>query len=147
MRAVWVGVLGLGLALFLLTAHIFIQNEWLQIAALWSLGAAFVALWVAVLLWRMPVLRQAVLTVFVIVWICGIGVAVCLVLAASTRSGASLLWQRSVQGLALGLSLAVGALLLRGLLHRRATLLIGRLLSLLSPLGILLLILLLPSAR
>ena len=138
------GGCGLTLALLLLTVHVFLPREILQLAAIGALAAASLCFWVAVLLWRMPVLGRGMLVSFAVVWICGIAVSVGLALHAA--AGRSIYWQRSVQCLSLALSFAVGALLLRALLHRRATPLLGRLLSFLSPLAILLLILFLPSA-
>ena len=142
-RAIVSSTLGLLVSLVLLVVHIFVPIELLQIVSLWFFGAAFVGLWIAVLTWRMPVLGRGRLIALTGLWAGGIGVSVGLVLtAASSRQ--SLLWVRSVQWVALAVSFVVGALLLRGLLRRRASLIVGRLLSLISPLAILLLIILLP---
>jgi hypothetical protein len=112
----------------------------------WLLSATLLAAWVAILTWRMPVFRRCILAAFGGLWIAGIGLSVWLILLsiAGNRSAA---WQRSVQALALGLSFVVGGLLLRALLRSRASPLVGRLLSLLSPLAVLLLILFVPPGQ
>jgi len=133
-------------ALVLLTAHIFAPANSLQITALYVLGSALLAVWASILAWRVPVLSRRTLALFALVWMAGIGAAVWLVFR-SLDVGRTTLLALGIQWLAIALSLAVGGLLLRGLLQRRASLLLGRLLSLVSPLAILLLVLLLPSAH
>jgi len=134
------------LALGLLTAHIFAPSESCQIAALFLLGGALVAAWAAVLTWRIPIYGRSRLVSLAILWVLGIGLSVCLVLV-STSDARGLLWQRSVQWLALTLSLAIGALFLRALLRVRTSPLSGRLLSLVSPFAVLALILILALTR
>jgi hypothetical protein len=133
-------------ALALLTAHVFTPLASLQIAALWLLNASFVTIWIAIVTWRAPVFDRRVLAAFASLWAVGISLSVWLVvLSASPNRPAS--WQRSVQGLALGMGFAVGGLLLRALLRKRSSPVIARFLSFLSPLLILLLILFFPSGR
>lgn len=132
------------LALSLLTARVFAAEESLQIAALWSIGGALLSAWLAVLLWRIPVLSGRTVAWFGGVWAAGIGISVWLVVLTA-RLDEPLIWDRSVDWLALTLSLASGGLFLRALLRRRTSPLPARLLSLLSPLAILLLIILLPA--
>ena len=134
------------LTLGLLTAHVFVPREALQVAALFLLGGALIAVWVAVLTWRIPVYSRGRLVGLAVLWGLGIGLSVCLVLV-SIGSSRGLLWQRSVQWLALTLSLAVGALFLRALLRVRTSPLSGRVLSLVSPFVVLALILTLAFAR
>ena len=135
-----------GLSLALLTTHVFLPSEALQVSAVCLLGGALLSSWVAVLAWRVPVLSQRTLASFALLWIAGLGASIRLVLL-STAVERSTVWIRSVQWLAVCLSLVVGALLLRGLLQKRASPLLGRLLSLVSPLVILLLVVLLPGAH
>ncbi len=128
-------------ALVLLVAHIFAPRVVLEIAALWMIGAALLAAWIAILAWRIPVYGRRRLIAFGAVWGAGIALAVLLVLLST--EGPSLVWTRSVQWLALMLSNTVGALFLRALLRVRASSIAGRLLSLASPIAILALIVIL----
>jgi len=134
------------LALVVLTAQVFAPQERLQIAGLWLLCVALLAGWVAVLAWRVPVYGRRRLGAFAGIWFAGIGISAYLAVL-STNPVRDLLWQRSVQGLALALSLVVGALFLRALLRVRASSLVGRLLSLVSPIAVLTLIILLSLAE
>ena len=134
--------LGAGLLAFtLLLIHIFAPFPGLQLAALWFTGTAFVAAWTAVLCWRMPVFSGRALWGFTVIWCAGLSLAVLLTLAAAA-SQSSIGWKISVQWLAFSISLSVGALQFRALFYRRATPILGRFLSLLSPMIILTLILL-----
>lgn len=134
--------LGAGLLAFtLLLIHIFAPFQGLQLAALWLTGTAFVAAWTAVLCWRMPVFSGRALWGFTLIWCVGLSLAVLLALAAAA-SQSSIGWKISVQWLAFSISLSVGALQFRALFYRRATPILGRFLSLLSPMIILMLILL-----
>ena len=134
--------LGAGLLAFtLLLIHIFAPFPGLQLAALWLTGTAFVAAWTAVLCWRMPVFSGCALWGFTVIWCAGLSLAVLLTLAAAA-SQSSIGWKISVQWLAFSISLSVGALQFRALFYRRATPILGRFLSLLSPMIILMLILL-----
>ena len=134
------------LALALLVAHVFAPLEALEIAALLLLGCGLVAAWLAILVWRPPVSDRRRLAVFAALWLVGVALAVSLVFLAA-NGARSLLWRRSVEWLALTLSLSVGALFLRTLLRVRASSLSGRLLSLVSPFAILATILLLASIK
>ncbi len=127
-------------AFVLLLIHVFVPFQGLQLAALWLTGAAFVAAWTAVLAWRMPVFSVRILWAFTFVWCVGLCLSVLLVLAAAS-SPHSVGWKIAVQLLAFSISLSVGGLQFRALFHRRATPILGRFLSLLSPLLILALIL------
>jgi len=133
--------LGAGfLAFVLLFIHVFAPLEGLQVAALVLTGFALIAAWTAVLCWRMPVFSGRSLWVFTLIWCISLSLAVFLVLATS-GSKHSICWQMAVQWVAFALSLCIGGLQFRALFHRRATPVLGRFLSLLSPMGILLLIL------
>ncbi|RLE33807.1 hypothetical protein DRJ24_04790 [Candidatus Acetothermia bacterium] len=143
-RGLIVASILLFLSLCLLTAHIFVAAEGLEIGALWLLSGAGLACWIAILFWRIPVLSQRTIGWFSIVWAAGIGISVWLILLTA-RSDKPTAWERSVDSLALTLSFAVGGLFLRALLRKRTSPLAARLLSLLSPLAILLLIILLPT--
>ena len=135
--------LGAGnVAFVLLLVHVFVPLQGLQLAALWLTGAAFVAAWTAVLAWRMPVFSVRILWAFTFVWCVGLCLSVLLVLSAAS-SPHSVGWKIAVQLLAFSISLSVGALQFRALFYRRATPLLGRFLSLLSPMIILTLILVL----
>lgn len=127
-------------ALVLLSIHVFLPVIALQAAALTALGFALFAAWVAVLSWRIPVFDRGPIVLFGLLWVVGLALSViCVQQSAGMQATPAML--RSVQWLALTLSLAVGALFLRALLRRRTTSRVARLLSLLSPLAILLLIL------
>ena len=128
------------LAFILLLVHVFAPLEGLQVAALGFTGLALIAAWTAVLCWRMPVFSSTTLWAFTLIWCVGLCLAVLLVLA-SVRAQHSVGWQVAVQWVAFSVSLCVGGLQFRALFHRRATPVLGRFLSLLSPMGILLLIL------
>ena len=128
------------LAFVLLLTHVFAPLEGLQVAALAFTGLGLIAAWTAVLSWRMPVFSSTTLWSFTIIWCGGLVLAVLLVLATA-GSAQTLAWQLAVQWVAFSISLCVGGLEFRALFHRRATPVLGRFLSLLSPLAILLLIL------
>ncbi|MCK4570425.1 hypothetical protein KAT84_00610 [Candidatus Bipolaricaulota bacterium] len=128
------------MAFVLLLIHVFAPLQALQLAALGFTGVAFVAAWTAVLCWRMPVFSGRTLWGFTLVWCTSLCLAVLLVLAASV-SQHSIAWKIAVQWLAFSISLSVGGLQFRALFYRRATPILGRFLSLLSPLMILTLIL------
>ena len=133
--------LGAGcLAFVLLFIHVFAPLEWLQVAALVLTGLALIAAWTAVLCWRMPVFSGRSLWGFTLIWCISLSLAVLLVLATA-GSPHSAGWKMAVQWVAFALSLCVGGLQFKALFHRRATPVLGRFLSLLSPMGILLLIL------
>lgn len=134
------------LALALLVAHIFAPLEALQISSLLLLGVGLVAAWLAILAWRPPVSDRRRLAAFAALWLSGVALAVALVFLAA-NGARSLLWRRSVEWLALTLSLSVGALFLRTLLRVRASPLSGRLLSLVSPFAILATIILLANIK
>jgi len=132
--------LGAGsVAFVLLLVHVFVPLQGLQLAALWFTGAAFVAAWTAILAWRMPIFSRHTLWTFTAAWGIGLAIAVVLVLVASTPDH-SIGWRIAVQWLAFSISLSMGGLQFRALFYRRATPILGRFLSLLSPLVILTLI-------
>ena len=136
---------GASLTLFLLLIHIFAQTEWLQLASVWILGGSLLWAWAGILAWRMPVFGNRALLLFAIAWGAAIGASVWL--AVWALASRPLIWRCSLQWLALTLSFVVGALLLRALLRKRTAPVIGRLLSLVSPLIILLVILATTLAR
>jgi hypothetical protein len=129
-----------GGALALLVAGSFVASVALDATALDMLGVAFLACYLAILTWRVPVLSLRHLVGVGMLWAVGIGVAGYLVLCA-LQPAKGIAWIRSVQWLALTLSFAVGGLFLRTLLARRSSPVAARLLSLVSPVGILLLML------
>ncbi len=131
------GALGV---LTLLLVHVFVPVEWLQLCSIWILGGSLLFVWAGILAWRIPVLGNGILLLFAIIW--GLGIAAAVWLAVWSVPNRLQIWQHSMQWLSLTLSFVVGALLLRSLLRKRAAPLIGRLLSLISPLVILLVILL-----
>jgi hypothetical protein len=136
---------GASLALLLLVIHIFVPTEWLQIVSVWILGGSLLWVWAGILAWRMPVFGNRTLLLFAMSWAAGIAASVWLaVWALASRPS---IWRHSTQWLALTLSFVVGALLLRALLRKRTAPVIGRLLSLVSPLIILLVILITALAR
>jgi hypothetical protein len=122
-------------ALTLLAVHVFTPAPLLQLVAVWALGGAFLAVWIAVLRWRIPVFDNRTLLLVAVTW--GVGTALAVGMVRWTlASDRSLAWRSSIQAFALSVSLAAAALLLGALLRRRASPLLGRLLSLLSPLAI-----------
>ena len=134
-------LLGAGLLLvgfLLLMVDVFIPSRALQTAAIGLTGLAFIAFWSGIVRWRMPVLPVRTLWLFTALWCVGLATSVVLVLVAA-HAPQSLVWSLAVHGLAFTLSLFVGALLFRALFYRRATPIVGRLLSLLSPMAILIL--------
>jgi hypothetical protein len=145
-RALLCGIVAASLALALLTARVFVPQEALDVVALLLLGVGLVAVWVAVLAWRMPVFERRHLAALASLWGVGVALSAGLVLLA-TDGERTLLWRRSVEWLALTLSLAVGALFLRALLRVRTSPRTVRLLSLISPFAILGMILLLASLK
>jgi hypothetical protein len=133
--------LGAGTGAFvLLLIHVFAPVQGLQTAALGLTGVALIAAWTAVLCWRMPVFSGQTLWAFTLIWCVSLCLAVLLVLATSV-SQHSIGWKIAVQWMAFSISLSVGGLQFRALFHRRATPVLGRSLSLLSPMLILTLIL------
>lgn len=128
------------LAFVLLLTHVFVPLDGLQVTALAFTGLGLIAAWTAVLCWRMPVFSRRTLWAITLIWCAGLGLAVLLVLA-TTSPAYSIGWRMAVLWVAFSLSLCVGGLQFRALFHRRATPVLGRFLSLLSPLAILLLIL------
>ena len=145
-RAIIAGLLAAFLALVFLTAHVFAASETLQIAALWLLAGALLAAWISILAWRVPVYGRRFLAAFACLWLVGIALSVYLVFL-SVDGTHNLLWRRSVQVLALTLSVAVGALFLRALLRVRTSSISGRLLSLVSPIAIFALVVILAATR
>ena len=132
------------LAFFLLITDVFVSLQGLQVAALGFTGLAFIAAWTAVLCWRMPVFSARTLWAFTLIWCVGLYLAVLLVLITS-GSQYSFAWRLAVQWLAFSISLSLGGLQFKALFYRRSTPILGRFLSLLSPMAILLLILIVSS--
>jgi hypothetical protein len=126
-------------AFVLLLVHVFAPLEGLEIAALTFTGLGLVAAWTAILCWRMPVFSRTTLWVFTLIWGIGLSLAILLVLATA-GSLHTLAWQMAVQWVAFSVSLCVGGLQFKALFLRRATPVLGRFLSLLSPLAVILLI-------
>ena len=129
-----------GVALVLLLVHIFWPQPLLEWAALWCAGAALAAAWTAIMCWRMPVFSRSTLWAITLLWCLGIALAVALVYA-SFRPQVPIGWRVAVQWLSLSMGLSVGGLEFRTLFHHRSTSILGRFLSLLSPMLILALIL------
>ena len=144
-RCLITAVGGASLTLLLLLIHIFVPTEWLQLASIWTLGGSLLWVWAGILAWRLPVFGNRALLLFAVAWVAGVSASVWL--AVWAFASRSLIWRCSLQWLALTLSFVVGALLLRALLRRRTAPTIGRLLSLVSPLIILLVILFTTLAR
>lgn len=144
-RCLLAGGGGASLTLLLLLIHIFVPTGRLQLVSVWILGGSLLWVWAGILAWRMPVFGNRALLLFAIAWVVGIGASVWL--AVWGLASRPLIWRCSLQWLALALSFVVGALLLRALLRKRTAPVVGRLLSLVSPLIILLVILITALAR
>jgi hypothetical protein len=129
---------GAHLTLLLLLLHVFVPAEWLQLVSIWILGGSLLCAWGGILTWRMPVFANRSIFLFVFVWASGIAASVWLAIWAFASRPS--IWRHSMQWLSFTLSFVVGALLLRALLRKRSAPVIGRLLSLVSPLIILLVI-------
>jgi len=125
------------IALVLFVIHVFVAIDALQLASVGILSASLVAIWVAVLAWRVPVFENHVLLLIGIGWAAATGLAVWIVLW-TMFSRPPLAWRVSTHAFALSFSLAAAAFFLRALLRKRTSPLVGRLLSLLSPLALLL---------
>jgi len=130
---------GASLALLFLLIHVLVPSAWLQLAAVWIVGGSLLCVWAGILAWRIPVFGNRSLLLFASAWSTGIAAAVWLAVCAVPSRPP--VWRLSMQWLALTLSFVVGALLLRALLRKRAAPLLGRLLSFISPLLVLLVIL------
>jgi len=130
---------GASASLLLLVGHVFVPIDSLQIAALWFLGASLLCVWAGILAWRMPVFGNRTLLLFALAWV--IGTALSVWLAGWGPIARPPVWRMSMQWVAFALSFVVGGLLLRALLRKRAAPVIGRLLSLVSPLIVLAVIL------
>jgi hypothetical protein len=128
---------GAGACLLLLVAHVFVPHPQLQLVAVWFLAGAFLAAWIALLTWRAPVFAHRTLRLIAFASSLGTGLSLWMVHWTMT-SNRPPVWQRSVQALALALSLAAAGWLLRALLRKRTSPILGRLLSLVAPLAILL---------
>ncbi len=126
--------------LLLLFVHVLIPAEWLQLVSLWFLGGSLLCVWIGVLTRRMPVLAHRALLLIAASW--GAGTALSVWLAGWALASRPFIWRLSIRWIALGLSFAAGALLLRASLRKRTAPIIGRLISLVSPLMVLLVILL-----
>lgn len=120
------------LSLLLLSAHVVVPSEPLQLVAVWILGASLLALWAGILAWRIPVFGSRAVSLFALAWVAGI--ASSLWLAVYGLASRPFIWRLSMRWIALTLSFVVGALLFRALLRKRTAPRIGLLLSLGSPL-------------
>jgi len=136
-RAMRLVAVGCAIALVLFIVHVFVAVDVLRLVAIGCLSAALVSLWGAILAWRMPVFENRVLLLIGAGWSVATGLAVWIVLWARF-SQPPLAWRVSAHAFALSLSLPAAGLFLRALLRKRMSPLVGRLLSLLSPLALLL---------
>ena len=134
-RALVVSALLAASALVSLSADIFSPSPWLQLVAVWALGGAFTAVWIGMLRWRIPVFDNRALPGVAVAWCIATGLSVGMI-RWTLASSRPLVWRASIQAFSLSLSLAATALFLGSLLRRRTSSLVGRLLSLLSPLAI-----------
>jgi len=125
--------------LLVLLVHILVPADVLQLAAIWMVGGSLLLVWAGILTWRVPVLGNRALLAIAAVW--ALGTALSTWLAGWALATRSFVWRWSAHWLALTLAFVVGALLLRALLRKRTAPVIGRLLSLASPLIILVVIL------
>lgn len=134
-------VAGVGacVALVLLFAHIVVPSETLRLIGVWILGGSLLAVWAGILTWRMPVFGDRAILFVAVAW--GAGFAASIWLGVWALAARPWVWRLSMQWIALTLSFVVGALFLRVLLRKRTAPRIGRLLSLVTPLVVLLVIL------
>jgi len=139
-RALLLAGAGLTGALFLFVLHVFVPIDALRLAAFSLLPLSLIALWLAILAWRIPVFANRLLVLIAAFWAVATGLSVWIVLWTGQHPQPPA-WRLSAQALALTMSLASGGLFLRALLRRRTSPLVGRLLSLLSPLALLIWIL------
>jgi len=139
-RGVRIAGLGCAIALALFVIDVFVAAEALRIGAVAALSASLLVAWIGILTWRMPVLSGRALLFIGAGWITATGLAIWIVLWAQF-AGLLLAWRIVTLGLAVSLSLISSGLFLRALLRVRTSPLVGRLLSLLSPLAIVLWIL------
>lgn len=123
-------------ALSLFWINGFAGSGTIHLLAEWVLAGALLAAWGSVLVWRPPVFPQHMLLLIFALWAAGTGLSVWL--AGWAHAARPVAWRLSHQGVALGLSLLVGGLLLRALLRKRTAPAIGRMISLISPLLVLL---------
>jgi len=130
---------GASSALLLLLIHVLVPSAWLQLVAVWIFGGSLLCVWVGILTWRMPVLSDRLLLLVAASW--AVGTALSVWLAAFALPSHPLVWRLSAQWVALALSFVAGAFLLRALLRKRTAPAVGRLISLISPLVVLLVIL------
>jgi hypothetical protein len=137
---VTVAVGGFVTAFLVLLVDLFVPVEWLKVMALGWTGAGFLALWGAVLCWRIPVLPRRFIWALTLVWLLGLAIAIALVMFYPTEQ-VGLARKAAAQWLAFSMSLSFGGLQFRALFHRRATSVVGRILSLLSPIVVVILIL------
>jgi len=145
-RAVRIAGLGCAIALVLFVIDVFVGAEALRVGAVAALSASLLVAWFGILTWRMPVLGARALLLIGAGWVAATGLAVWIVLWTQFRIP-PLAWRIVTLGLAVSLSLVSSGLFLRALLRVRTSPLVGRLLSLLSPLAILLWILIVSFPR
>ena len=139
-RAIRIAGLGCAVALTLFVIDVFVVAEALRVCAVASLSTSLLVAWFGILTWRMPVLGGRALLLIGAGWVTATGLAVWIVLW--TQFAVLLLaWRIVTLSLAVSLSLISSGLFLRALLRVRTSPLVGRLLSLLSPLAIVLWIL------
>lgn len=126
--------------LLLLLVHVLVPSEWLQLVAIWFLGGSLLCVWIGTSSWRMPVLGNRFLLLIAAAWVAGTALSVWL--AGWAVAARPLVWRLSIQWIALESSFIAGALLLRALLRKRTAPTIGRLISVVSPVIVLVVILL-----
>jgi hypothetical protein len=132
-----IAAIGSAASLLLFVVHVLFPADALQLAAFGILSPCLVALWIAVLAWRVPVFENRVLLLIGATWSAATMLAVWIVLWTQFTPPPTA-WRLAAQAFAMTLSLAAAGLFLRALLRKRTSPLLGRLLSLLSPLALLL---------
>ena len=145
-RFCWVGCAFAALSLLLFIVRTVVPPANLSVPALAAVSVGAVFGWLAVLTGRMPVLPTRTLLGLVILWCISLAAAALLIVASLQTPGTAV-WAGAVQSFALSLSLLSATLLFRSVLHRRRRLLFVRLLSLLSPIGIVVLLIVLTNTR
>ena len=136
-RAVRAAAIGCAIALLLFVIDVFITENALRVIAVGVLATSLVASWIGVLAWRMPVFENRMILFIGVGWAAATSLAVWIILWTQLAKPA-LAWRLVTLGFALSLSLVAAGLCLRALLRKRTSPLAARLLSLLSPLALLL---------
>jgi len=136
-RAVRAAAIGCAIALLLFVIDVFIAEEVLRVVAVGVLAVSLIGSWIGVLAWRMPVFENRMILFIGVGWAAATSLAVWIILWTQIAERA-LPWRLVTLGFALSLSLVAAGLCLRALLRKRTSPLTARLLSLLSPLALLL---------